>query len=91
MDVTPQQLRLMVALVQLGDDASALVQHASAYQRMHARADLDALEARFENVLRQPDQQALRTGLHRVLLSRFPLPLGPHGNCRASLAQGLPC
>jgi tetratricopeptide (TPR) repeat protein len=75
LDVTPLQLRLMVALVELGDDPRALLRSVASSRNVHARADLDALELRLEGALSRPDKAPLRQGLHRVLQARFPLPL----------------
>ncbi|MCP3137039.1 tetratricopeptide repeat protein [Pyxidicoccus xibeiensis] len=75
LDVTALQLRLMVALVHMGDDPEVLLQQVASSRNYHAPAALDVLEPRLEEVLRRPDNEAFRKGLHRLLLSRFPLPL----------------
>ncbi len=85
LDVTPLQLRLMVALVQLGDDPRTLLHEVAASRSVHARADLDVLELRLEGVLQRPDKAPLRKGLHRFLQARFPLPLE-----QAQRLSGLP-
>ena len=75
LEVTSLQLRLMVALVHLGDEPASLLQQVVASRKTGPPAALDALEPRLEVAFRRPGNEAVRTGLHRILQSRFPLPL----------------
>jgi tetratricopeptide (TPR) repeat protein len=75
LDVTPLQLRLLVALVRLGEPPDALFQELARSRSVHARADLEPLSGHLKRALERPENQQLRDGLRRFLQARFPLPV----------------
>ncbi|WP_426748626.1 hypothetical protein VZQ01_19395 [Myxococcus faecalis] len=74
-ELTEPQLRMMVCLVQMGEDPRTLLRQVEPSLKAGPHSAVEVLRPRFEEVLHRPENQALRRGWHRVLQARFPIPL----------------
>lgn len=76
LEITPLQLRLVVALIRMGEPADELLRAVARARDVHPLADLEPLAPYLERALGRPEHQPLHDGLRRFLQARFPLPAG---------------